>query len=271
MTTTAVILARGLGTRMRAAAGAVGTTADQARVADTGVKALIPLAEGRPFLDFVLSALADAGLHDVVLVVGPEHGALRDRYEQAQPPRRLRVRYAVQEDPLGTADAVLAAERTVGEAPFLVINSDNYYPVDALRQAAAIGGPGLVAFERGALVAAGIEPERVRRFALLRVGDDAELEAVVEKPDAEAAAQMGETAPVSMTLWSFDRRIFEACRRVTPSVRGELELTAAVNLAIDTLGVPFSVRRSALPVLDLSSRADIAAVAARLRHVEVRL
>src|SRR5688500_18497011 len=57
--TKAVILARVLGTRMRAPDGAAALAADQAAAADTGVKAMIPV--GRPFLDYVLSGLADAG------------------------------------------------------------------------------------------------------------------------------------------------------------------------------------------------------------------
>ena len=71
----AVILARGLGTRMRREDGAAALGDDQARVAATGVKAMIPI--GRPFLDYILSGLADAGLRDVCLVIGPEHAAVR--------------------------------------------------------------------------------------------------------------------------------------------------------------------------------------------------
>lgn len=69
----AVVLARGLGTRMMAADGAASISADQARVADTGVKSLVPLEEG-PILDYILSALADAGCSKICLVIGPEHG-----------------------------------------------------------------------------------------------------------------------------------------------------------------------------------------------------
>jgi glucose-1-phosphate thymidylyltransferase len=269
VTTTAVILARGLGTRMRAASATTLADTEQTRVADSGVKALIPV--GRPFLDYVLSALADAGVEDVILVVGPEHDALRERYEREARPSRLRVGFAVQAQPRGTADAVLAAEAAVHGRPFLVINSDNYYPVEALRLAAALPPPGLVAFDRDALVGDGhIEPERALRYALLRVDEAGHLEAIVEKPSPEDAARFGARPLVSMTLWAFDARIFGACRRVTPSVRGELELPEAVAIATRE-GMVFGVARCALPVLDLSSRADIAPVAERLRGVEVSL
>src|SRR2546422_8404795 len=60
--TKAVILARGLGTRMRRSDPTAVLDARQAAVAETGVKAMIPV--GRPFLDYSLSALADAGYRD---------------------------------------------------------------------------------------------------------------------------------------------------------------------------------------------------------------
>jgi glucose-1-phosphate thymidylyltransferase len=66
-----------------------------------------------------------------------------------------------------------------------------------------------------------------------------------------------------MNCWRFDPRIFEACRAVTPSVRGELELPAAVGLAVGR-GVRFKVVPAAGPVLDLSQRADAPDIARRL-------
>ena len=54
-----VILARGLGTRMRAGNTEADLDAGQEAVAATGVKALIPIE--RPFLDYVLGDLAEAG------------------------------------------------------------------------------------------------------------------------------------------------------------------------------------------------------------------
>ena len=71
----AVVLAAGVGRRMRSPGAAAELTAEQEAVAETGVKALIPV--GRPFLDYVLSALADSGVKRVCLVIGPGHGELR--------------------------------------------------------------------------------------------------------------------------------------------------------------------------------------------------
>jgi glucose-1-phosphate thymidylyltransferase len=269
-TPVAVILARGLGTRMRRADAGAALAEDQARVADTGVKAMIPV--GRPFLDYVLSALADAGLSDVCLVIGPEHDALREYYGGASAPVRVRVAFAVQQQPLGTADAVAAAGGVVGSRDFLVLNSDNYYPVDAYRALAALDGPGLVAFERGAMIRdSNVPPERVRQFAVVRIGADESMLDIVEKPDEATLAPFGDDVYLSMNCWRFDTSVLEACRRVPLSSRGERELTDAVTLARRETGTRFRVIRMKAGVLDLSSRGDIAGVSSRLAGVEVRL
>jgi glucose-1-phosphate thymidylyltransferase len=266
----AVILARGLGKRMRQADGGASVDAQQAAVADRGIKAMIPI--GRPFLDYVLSALADADCTDVCVVIGPEHSAVRDYYSRDVSLRRVRLSFAVQTEALGTADAVLAAEPFVGEDRFLVMNADNYYPVAAYRALREMNEPGLVAFDREALLADGlIAADRIMRFALLDVDDDGYLRRIVEKPDEATARAMSADAFVSMNVWSFDARIFAPCRTVPKSLRGELELPIAVQHAIDDYGLRFRAVPMRAPVLDLSSRADIAGVASRLASVDVRL
>ena len=102
----------------------------QAAVATTGVKALMPI--GRPFLDYLLGALADAEYRRVCLVIGPEHEMLRRYCDEELDTDRLVVEWTIQNKPLGTADAVVAAETFVDGDDFIVLNSDNYYPIVAL-------------------------------------------------------------------------------------------------------------------------------------------
>ena len=266
----AVILARGLGTRMRRSDADAALADDQARVADTGVKAMIPI--GRPFLDFILSGLADAGIHDVCLVIGPEHTSVREHYDRTAKPERVRIAFAVQEKPLGTADAVSAAGPMVGARDFLVLNSDNYYPIEAYRALAALEGPGLVAFDRDAMVRdSNVPADRIGQFAIVRIGADDTMDEVVEKPDAATLASCGDEVYLSMNCWRFDTSVLDACRRVRPSGRGELELPDAVRLAQREAGTRFRVIRMKAGVLDLSSRGDIASVADRLAGVRVRV
>jgi dTDP-glucose pyrophosphorylase len=271
----AVILARGLATRMRQAPAHADVLPEQARAADAGLKAMIPVGStatsaARPFLDYVLSALADAGYKDVGLVIGPEHGAIRDRYDHVERPSRVRLTWLIQDEPLGTANAVLAAETWIADSPFIVANADNLYPVDVLRHLRDIGCPALPVFERDELVSSSnIPPDRVASFALLDVDEERNLKAIVEKPGLEMVAKAGPHALVSMNVWRFDTRIFKACRDVPRSPRGEFELPMAVAVALAG-GVRFRAFPARGEVLDLSRQTDIADVSRRLAGRGVR-
>jgi dTDP-glucose pyrophosphorylase len=276
----AAVLARGLATRMRQTEHGVNLGREQAEAAVAGLKAMMPIGaaattatasdgtpEARPFLDYVLSALADAGCDEVGLVIGPEHHAVRLRYDRDAPPVRVRVSMIEQREPLGTADAVLACETWAGADPFIVLNGDNLYPVDAVRALAAIDSPGLLAFERDDLVrSSNIPAERVLAFALIQTDGNGWLTGIVEKPSPEMMAAAGDRALVSMNCWRFDRAIFGACRNVPRSARGEFELPQAVSLGIDR-GLRLRAVPARGPVLDLSRQSDIAEVSRRLASI----
>ena len=262
----AVIMARGLGTRMRKPDDSAVLGRDQMTMAGAGVKAMIPI--GRPFLDYVLSVLADAGYSQVCLVIGPEHTIVRDYYSIEAVPKRIRVDFAIQEKPLGTADAVLAAREFAGNELFLVINSDNYYPLAVLSAMRELRQAGIALFDRDHLVAeSNIPEERILKFAVAKVDKEGYLSHIYEKPREDTVRELGFPILVSMNCWVFSPSIFHACLRIRPSARGELELTDAVQYAIDVLNERHKALTFRSPVLDLSSRSDIAAVAERLRGI----
>ena len=269
-TTKAVILARGLGTRMRRPGGASGLSDEQQSAADAGVKGMIPI--GRPFLDYIISALADAGITDVCLVIGPEHDAIREYYQAPGRLTRIRTHFAIQQEPLGTADAVAAAETFAAGQHVLMLNSDNYYPIHTLRALRDLGAAGVAVFERAALVRLGnIDEERIEKFSVVRIDAKGFLEEIIEKPGAEVVTSLGREVFVGMNSWCLPPEIYAACRAISPSVRGELELQDAVQYAHGTMGIRFKVLTFHDGVLDLSSRGDIASVTERLRDTEPRL
>lgn len=270
----AVLLARGLGSRMQHGAGGTTLTAHQEAAAAAGAKGMMPIASDtvvtRPFLDYVLSALADAGCTTVCFVVAPDDESIRGYYDGPGRPARLGVDYAVQPMADGTARAVQSARSFAGDAPFLVLNSDNIYSSAVLRGLVTLGQPGLPAYQRDALVGdSGFPLDRVTNFAALEVDGDGYLTHIVEKPGRGHYESAGPRALISMNVWRFDARIFEACRDVPKSVHGEYELPEAVGLAI-TRGVRFKTFPASGPVLDLSRRTDVALVSQRLRGVEPR-
>ncbi|SNU01876.1 glucose-1-phosphate thymidylyltransferase [Ruaniaceae bacterium KH17] len=265
--TTAVIMARGLGTRMRADNAQSQLSGDQAAMAAKGLKSMIDV--GRPFLDHVISEAADAGIADVILVIGPEHTEIREYYANL-PMERVSVSFAIQEKPLGTGDAVHSAREAVGDRRFLLINSDNFYPTSVIAALAHTPGHSLAGFSKAGLVAKGnIEAERIAAFALIET-EGTELREIHEKPNAGTIARLGEDAPVSMNCFVFTPRIFDFTANLTPSSRGELEVQDAVRGALAAGGV-FTVVPTDEGVLDLSSRTDISSVVDALAAHEVTL
>lgn len=253
----AVILARGLGTRMRAEDVAVSLDAEQSALADAGIKTLVPISGDKTLLDFIFENLIGAGFTKICLVIGEEHEVIRNFCAE----KNLDISFAIQKEPLGTADAVLAAEEFVSGDYFLAINSDNLYPVEGLKDLRGAGIPGLVAFDRRALVEkSNIPEERIAKFAEVIIDSEGFLKEILEKPEHPRA-----DAAVSMNAWMFSPSIFDACRAIGPSARGEYEITDAVAHSINKLGERFIAVSSKDGVLDLSSKADVAGVAERLK------
>ncbi len=109
--TTAFVLAAGLGTRMRP-------------LTDTLPKPLVPLA-GRPLIDHVLDRLGDAGIAKAVVNVHYR----ADQIEQ-HVARRDRPRVAISDERgllLETGGGVVRALPLLGEAPFIIHNSDSVW------------------------------------------------------------------------------------------------------------------------------------------------
>jgi glucose-1-phosphate thymidylyltransferase len=265
-----VILARGLGTRMRKLDERAKLDERQASAANAGVKAMIPIGD-RPFVDYLLSSIAAAGFSEVCLVIGPEHEHVRARYEREIIPTRIKIDFAIQEQALGTANAVLAAEGFAGDETFVVLNSDNFYPPESLSALHNLSEPAIVGFDRDVLVRDGnVPPDRTTRFGALDIDDAGYLRRIRVSPTDEMLRAGG---PIysSMNCFLFNREIFRACREVPVSARGEYELPQAIHYAIDNGTMRFKVIKIAAPVLDMSSRGDIAGIVERLRARPVRL
>ena len=114
----AVVLAGGLGTRLREA------------VADVP-KPMAPVG-GRPFLERLLDYWIAQGVRRAVLAVGYMHDTIRRHFGERY--RGCAIAYSVEDKPLGTGGALVQALPLVHEQTFLVLNGDTYFavPLDAL-------------------------------------------------------------------------------------------------------------------------------------------
>jgi D-glycero-alpha-D-manno-heptose 1-phosphate guanylyltransferase len=114
----AIILAGGLGTRLRSA------------VPDLP-KPMAPIG-GRPFLEHQLDYWIEQGIGHFVLSVGYMHEVIMNHFGNGY--KDAKLDYVIEENPLGTGGGLLLAAEKIGkDEPFLLLNGDTYFAVDLNR------------------------------------------------------------------------------------------------------------------------------------------
>lgn len=164
-TTTAVVLAGGLGTRLRTA------VADRPKV-------LAPVS-GRPFLSYLLDRLQGAGVQRAVLCVGYLGEMVMDHFgrEYCRPdlPGRLEIAYSREEELLGTGGALRLALDESHSETLIVLNGDSCFDTELDAFSAAHLKSGAAA----SLALARLDD--TRRFGRVEVGVNQQIERFEEK------------------------------------------------------------------------------------------
>jgi NDP-sugar pyrophosphorylase family protein len=92
-------------------------------------------AAGKPFLEYLVEWLAAQGFADLIFCLGYRAGQVRDHFGDGRP-WGVRITYALEAEPLGTAGAIKNAENHLS-GPFLVLNGDSYLEIDLAAMVAA--------------------------------------------------------------------------------------------------------------------------------------
>lgn len=230
----AVVLCGGLGTRLRSVVSDV-------------PKPMAPIA-GRPFLEYLLAALARDGVERVVLSVGYLRHVIQDRFGRSW--NGLEVEYAVEEEPLGTGGGLrLGLARVDGPAAY-ALNGDSFLAasVRPLGEAHAQGGaPMTLAVkpqdDMGRYGACVIEDDRLVGFRPGRAGEAGLINAGVYVLDRALLE-----APDLPVRFSFEQD-FLAARAATLRPRA-----VTVDAPFIDIGVPesFALAQSFLPEIERS-------------------
>ena len=99
-------------------------------------KVMLPIA-GRPLLEHIVLRAKEAGIDRFVLVVGYGADSVRDHFQDGRS-LGVKIEYAHQNEQLGTAHALMAAE-SLAEDSFMVLNGDVLPDICALKELAANG------------------------------------------------------------------------------------------------------------------------------------
>jgi glucose-1-phosphate thymidylyltransferase len=201
-----LILSGGKGTRLRP-------------LTYTSAKQLIPVAN-KPVLFRVIEAIRDAGIADIGIVVGDTANQIKRSVDTGDQ-WGVNITYIEQALPLGLAHAVKISQDFLGDDRFVMFLGDNVIQggISGLIQQFAQSE-----WNSQIVLTSVAQPEH---YGVAELNDEGRIVRLVEKPKQPPS----DLALVG--IYMFDHHIHEAVNSITPSWRGELEITDAIQWLVE--------------------------------------
>ncbi len=203
----AVILTAGEGTRMRP-------------LTLTRPKTMLPVA-GKPIIQYNIEALRDAGISEILMIVGYQENMVRDYFKDGKD-LGVKISYITQQSRLGTAHAIGYAREFIKEQ-FIVLNGDIIIEplllYDLIRKYSNFNAKSMMVLT---------EVEDPCSFGVVMLDGDNVTE-IIEKPEAgEAPSNL-----INTGIYIFDPDIFSCIEKTHESSRGEYEITDSLKIQME--------------------------------------
>lgn len=200
-----IILAGGLGTRLYPATISV-------------AKCLLPVYD-RPMIYYPLSTLMQAGLKEILVITAEREKENFERLLGDGSQFGIEIKYAVQKEPRGIAEAFIIGEDFINGEDVMLILGDNIFhsrDMERVLKEAAAENEGATVFGQRV-----VDPER---FGVIGYDENFNVISLEEKPEKP------KSNTVAVGLYIYDGKVSEYARRLKPSARGELEITDLNNI-----------------------------------------
>jgi glucose-1-phosphate thymidylyltransferase len=185
----------------------------------TSAKQLIPVAN-KPVLFRVIEAIRDAGISDIGIVVGDTAEEIKKAVGRGGR-WGVQITYIPQEAPLGLAHAVKISQDFLGEERFVMFLGDNVIEggiSPLITQFAESDWNSQIVLTR---------VDHPEQYGVAELNEEGRIIRLVEKPKEPPS----DLALVG--IYMFDHHVFEAVHNITPSWRGELEITDAIQWLVE--------------------------------------
>ncbi len=183
-------------------------------------KQLMPVYD-KPMIYYPLSTLMLGDITEILVITRPDERGLFQSLLRDGSQWGIRIRYAVQPQPRGLADAFLIGEEFIARDPVALILGDNIFYSEGLGKLVRSGA----SLERGACVCAYYVKDPSQYGVVEFV--NGRIKSIEEKPSRPKSSY------AVTGLYFYDSEVCQIASELKPSARGELEITAVNQVYLD--------------------------------------
>jgi glucose-1-phosphate thymidylyltransferase len=221
-------------------------------------KQLLPVYD-KPMIYYPLSILMLAGIREIMVISTPEDTPRFTDLLGDGSHLGLEICYAVQESPDGLPQAFMISEEFIGEESCALVLGDNiFYGTDLqsklLRAASRSEGATVFAYP----------VKDPRRYGVVEL-DDQEMAISLEEKPSNPKSRYAVTG-----LYFYDNKVVELTRTLTPSARGELEITDLNRLYMEQQSLYVEILGRGTAWLDTGTQSSLLAASNFVETIEER-
>lgn len=221
-------------------------------------KQLLPIYD-KPLIYYPLTTLMMAGIREILIITTPQERTTFEKLLGDGARFGIDLQYAEQAKPQGIAQAFLVGKEFIGNDTCALVLGDNIFYggglIEKLKRARSVA-------EAGKAVVFGYYVQDPERFGIIEFDDAGNAISLEEKPTHPRSNY------AAVGLYFYDNRAVEFAEKITPSERGELEITDVNRLYLSDSSLQVQILGRGFAWFDAGTPASLADASGFVRSVE---